>query len=380
MLTAAVCAPCIHASACFASKQQQYVYEQGIASPQENNQITACLLKKLNPEDFDTFDQAAASLRKSNNTAPALGIMMRIFKETKNPQAAFTAAAFLVSAPYELGGFEKDLLGILHSNAADYKKTLAVIILAAMEAVGGEYASFLTPAIDGEDIVLQAYAAAAYTIIVPGAMGRYLDKIIFLYGFDKNLAQTAFAATGLKDKDLHAALKENLKNPNTQARISAIEWIGETGDRKLLDAAFGADNKDSAVQAAAAQAVARNFAEMRGEVKKAFRKAPSTPQATIAVMAYAFNGGAGFDDIENFLKSGNNNEISNALRVVSAVAGILAEDSSNYQNPGLEEQRIKRLIPLVSHISGTTKNAQVKTYADNAVKELYKLINTQGEK
>lgn len=378
LLAAFIAAQPLYAAAdCFVSKQQQYIYERGVAPAKENAQITACLLKRLNPDNFDEFDKAAASLRKSNNTAPAISAMMRIFKETKNPRAAFSAAAFLISAPYELAAYEKQLLNILASNTQDYKQTLAVIVLASMESIGANYAPFLTPAIDGKDPVLQAYAAAAYTVIVPGIKDLYLDKIIMLYGFDKAFAQMAFNATGLKDKVLHAALKTALRSADETMRISAIEWAAETNDKTLLNAILNAnyDPKDTQTLAAAAQAMVRNMPAMRGEVKKAFKKPPTSAQATIAVMAYSFIGAEGSNDIEAFLKSSNTNEVSNALRVISYTAGILAEDAAYYPNPLLEDYQIKRLIPLAAHIDDTAKNTQVKAYAATAVKELYKLLN-----
>ena len=175
LFAAVVTATALNAADCFASKQQQYMFERAIAPAKENAQITECLLKQLKSDNFEDFDRVAASLRKSNNTAPALPLIMQIFKESKNPQAAFSAAAFLISAPYELAQYEKPLLNIISSTAPDYKKTLAVIVLSSMGALDARYAPFLTPAIDGKDIVLQAYAAGAYTIIAPHAQGQYLD-------------------------------------------------------------------------------------------------------------------------------------------------------------------------------------------------------------
>ncbi|MDR1123117.1 MAG: hypothetical protein LBL61_00555 [Elusimicrobiota bacterium] len=363
---------------CFASKQQKYEYEQGLAPAQQNAQITACLQAALNPDDFEAFDAAAAALRKSGNTAAATGDIMKIFRETKSPQAAFSAAAFLISAPAgQLQPYEKTLYTLLASGAPDYKKTLAVAMLAAMGADAAGYTPFLTPAIEASDPVLQAYAAAAYTVLSPQAQGLYLDKIIFLYGFDKNFAQAAFAATGLKEKALHAALKTALKNARGAGRVSAIEWIADAGDKKLLEAALEAnyDTDNTTARPAAAQALGSNFEIMESALKKALKKAPASSAAATAVMAYSLIGGNALGDIETALKSGDNNEISNALRVVAAVAGILAGEPSSYPNPGLERQKLQKLIPMCARIDNEAKNTQVKTYAAAAVKELYKLLN-----
>ncbi|MDR0734147.1 MAG: hypothetical protein LBG16_00215 [Elusimicrobiota bacterium] len=367
---------------CFASKQQKYEYEQGLANAPQNAQITACLQEALDYDNFEVFDAAAAALRKSGNTAAATGDMMKIFRESKSPQAAFTAAAFLVSASaHQLQPYEKPLYALLTSGAPDYKKTLAVIVLAAMGSADAGYTPFLTPAIEAKDPVLQAYAAAAYTVLLPQARDLYLDKIIFLYGFDKNFAQVAFAATGLKEKVLHASLKTTLKNTRGAGRVCAIEWIADTGDKKLLEAVLEADynTDDIAAQSAAAQALVRNFDIIEGSLKKALKKTPASFSASTAVMSYSLIGGGAFVDIEDALKSGNNNETANALRVVAAVAGILAEAPSSYPNPGLERQKLQKLIPLCAHIDNTAKNAQIKTYAAAAVKELYKLLNAPVE-
>ena len=362
---------------CFASKQQKYEYEQGLCAARQNAQITACLQAALNPDNFEAFDAAAAELRKSGNTKSAAGDMMKIFRETKSPQAAFSAAAFLISAPENLQPYEKPLYSLLSSGAPDYKKTLAVVALTALGAADAGYTPFLTPAIEAKDPVLQSYAAAAYIVLSPQAQGLYLDKIIFLYGFDKNFAQTAFAAAGLKEKTLRAALKSALKNSAGAGRVSATEWIADSGDKKLLEAVLEADYNadDTAARPAAAQALVRNFDIMEGALKKALKKAPASSTAATAVMAYSLIGSAAFDDIEAALKSGNDNETSNALRVVAAVAGIAAEAPAYYPNPGLERQKLQKLIPLCARIDNAAKSQQVKTYAGAAVKELYKLLN-----
>jgi hypothetical protein len=372
-------APLLYAEECFSSASQKDIYEQSLAPAQENAQITACLQNNLNSGDFKVFDSALSSLRKSDNLAALLPQIIKIFRQSQNPQAVFAAAASLISVSGQLPPYQKQLLDVLSSpsGAQDYKKTLAVIILIAMNALPQEYSLFLTPGIGAKDPLLQAYSAAAYTLIVPDAGGKYLDKIIDLYSFDRTFANAAFEATGLKNKVLHNALKAALKNPAAITRLSATEWIADLGDKKLLNALLDSNYspKDAAELSLAADALARNFAAAEDSLKKTFSKQPSSQQATIAVMVYAFIGSPAYGQIEKFLTSGGKNEVSNALRAISSVAVILTQNKIYYKNPGLEEQKIKKFIPICAHIAETSKHAQVKEYADTAVKELYKLLN-----
>lgn len=372
-----VCAaPLSAAGECFTSRQQRYTYEQGISSSQENEQITSCLKKNLSAESSLSLDKDLAALRKSGNIRPALPQVMNIFTTDKNPQTVFSAAAALISASLDLAPYEERLLNVLTSQAEDYKKTLTVVILSSMGAIGEGYSPFLNPALNAKDPVLQAYACSAYAILMPGTLDKYLNQIIMLYSFDKTLAKKAFDSTGLKNKTLNGKLKEDINNPDETIRLSAIEWIGDLGDKKLLNALLTVPAKyaDAATLSAAANALSKNYDIASADLKKALKQAPSTSQATIAVMAYSFMGGESYPVIEPAL-NGNNNEKSNALRVISSIAGILSDDATYYKNPALEKQKIRKMIAPAGHIANNTVNEQVKTYADNTLKEIYKLIN-----
>jgi len=371
------------AQSCFTSRTQQYTFEKGISPAQENAAITACLLKNLHTQDADIFEKTTLSLRKSGNISAASAMMLQVLQTTKNPRMAFSAAAALISIPEQAAYHEDIYFALLTSPLQpDYKKTLAGIILASLESSGEDYIPYLLPALKAQDLVLQSYACAAYTLADPQAQDTCLQQIIRLYTFDKAFAQKAFAATGLKEKALAPALKSALKNPEESLRISAIEWISDIADPKLLEAVLDTtyNIKDILTLSAAANALAANYNITSAALKKALKKDPSTPQATVAVMAYTFIGSAAFDVIEQALKTGNNNEKANALRVISSLAGILAGDASYYPNPALEKQRIRKFIAPAAKAADEAKNPVLKTYADNAVKELYKLLNAPTTK
>ena len=374
-----ICAPLSFAAECFTSRQQRYTYEQGICAPQENEQLTACLKKDIMQTGGESFNNALASLRKSNNLRTVLPEVVNVFKTSKNPQAVFAAATALISVPEELNIYQKDLIDVLTSpSAQDYKKTLAAIVLTSMDAADSSYTSFLTPALNAKDGALAAYACAAYSILMPGTLDKYLSRIVQLYTFDKVFAQKAFDATGLKERALTSKLQEDLYSSNEALRLSAIEWIGDLGNKKLLLDLLKPEveqNKEGPTLSSAANALVRNYALIKEDLRKSLKSEPSSQTATIAVMAYSFMGGESYTIIEPLLDGGSDNETANALRVVSSVAGILSGDSSYYPNPKLEREKITKLIAPVAHINKNASNPKVKLYAQSASKELYKLLN-----
>lgn len=361
---------------CFGSENQRFVYKKAIASTQENERITVCLKDFLKSDNPIHIQQALTALQKSNNLSAALSQTVNIFKNAKDAPTAFAAASALVSVSEELSPYNKAVFNIVSSaNQEDYKKTLAVVILAATNAVDSGYTPFLTPALNAEDPVLKAYAASAYALLIPDTKTRFINDIITLYGFDKALALRAYQNTGLKKKELISALKNALKNEEEITRFSAIEWIGDYGDKKTLESLFNLSYEDASTVSAAANALASNYDIIAAKLKKEMRSSPQSSAAATAVMTYALSGGEHFDDIEKFLQSSNANEQANGARVVLSVAEILQDKTPYYKNPQLEEQRIKKLIPPLGKLANRAKDDNAKYYADAATKAIYNLIN-----
>ncbi|MGN0023319.1 MAG: hypothetical protein ACI352_04745 [Elusimicrobiaceae bacterium] len=361
---------------CFASDNQRFTYEKSLSPAEENEQITNCLKTFLSAGYEDYAKQALPILKKSNNLSTAMPETVAIFKSAKDAPSAFASASALISVPEDLGPYKKAVYNVLSSaNQEDYKKTLAVIILASAGAVDGGYTPFLTPALSAEDPVLQAYASAAYALIIPETKTRFLNGIITVYGFDKTFALRAFENTGLKNKELNSALKSAVKSEKEITRLSAAEWIGDIQDKKLLEVLLSLPYNDAQTISAAATALAANYDEVSAALKKALRANPETPGAATAVMTYALLGGEYFDEIEKSLQSSNANEQANAARVALSAAEILQSKTPYYQNPFLEEQRIKKLIAPLGKLSNRTKDENAKYYSDAAIKAIYNLIN-----
>lgn len=363
---------------CFASDNQRFTYEKSLSPAEENEQITNCLKIFLGAENSAYAQEVLPLLKKSNNLSTAMPETMRIFRNAKDAPATFAAASALISVPEDLGPYKKAVYNVLSSsNQEDYKKTLAVIILASAGAVDGGYTPFLTPALSAEDPVLQAYASAAYALIIPETKSRFINGIITVYGFDKTFALRAFGNTGLKNKELNSALKSAVKSEREITRVSAEEWIGDLQDKKLLEVLLSLPYNDAPTVSAAATALAANYDLVSAALKKALRASPETPGAAIAVMTYALLGGEHFDEIEKSLQSSNANEQANAARVALSAAEILQSKTPYYQNPFLEEQRIKKLIAPLGKISNRAKDENAKYYSDAAIKAIYNLINKQ---
>jgi len=364
---------------CFSSRQQRYTYEQGLASTVENYRITSCLKKELAKKDYQSFSQAVSSLRKSNNLKGVIHLLIDVFVNSKDPQTVFTAATALISAPEESIAFQKDFINELTSPVApDYKKTLAAVVLIAAEEANGSYTAFLEPALNAKDKALEAYACGAYSLLVPGTSEKYLNPIIRLYAFDKTFAQKAFASTGLSQSVLNARLVEDYYSQEQALRLAAIEWIGDSGNKKLLVKLLSpqvSKTKEGPTLSAAANALLRNYAAISVDLRKALKKDPASESATVAVMTYSFMGSRSYEVITPLLSKGSDNEISNALRIITSITGILDEDPSYYPNPGLEKQRLTKLIAPVAQAGKNAQSAEVKLYAQSAAKELYRFLN-----
>ena len=361
---------------CFASDNQRFTYEKSLSPAEENEQITNCLKTFLSAGNEAYAKQALPLLKKSNNLSTALPETVLIFKNAKDAPTAFAAASALVSVPEELAPYRKNVYNVLASaNQEDYKKTLAVIILTSSGAVDGGYTPFLTPALSAEDPVLQAYASAAYAMLIPDTKTRFINGIITVYGFDKTFALRAFENTGLKHKELNSALKAAVKSEKEITRVSAAEWIGDGQDKKLLEVLLALPYNDAQTVSAAATALAANYDAAAPALKKAMRANPSTPGAATAVMTYALLGGEHFDEIDKLLQSSNANEQANGARVALSAAEILQSPTPYYQNPFLEEQRIKKLIAPLGKLANRAKDENAKYYSDAAIKAIYNLIN-----
>lgn len=363
-------------SACFASSAQRFNYEKSILLPRENEQITNCLKSFLSQQPATYAKDVLPVLQKSNNLSSCIGQAVQILLNTKDAQTAFAAASALASVPAEITPYQKELFTIMSSpKQPDYKKTLAVIVLASAEILDSTYTPFLEPALYADDPVLQAYASAAYTMLVPETKTRFLNGIITLYTFDKNFALTAFAATDLPDKQLYSALKQAVKDDKIITRLGAAEWIGDNEDKKSLQALFKLPYDDVSSISAAANALASNYDLIQEDLKKEMRSAPHSISAEIAITAYAILGSKKFEDIERGLESNNTNQQANSARVLFSVAEILQSKKYFYSNPKLEEERLKKMIVPLGKLAAKTKDGTTKSYCDAALKAIYTLIN-----
>ncbi len=363
------------AADCFNSERQRITYENGLSLPADNEAATVCLKAKLDAKSL-TLNADVQALRKSGNLGAVTPQIVNIFITAPAPQNSFTAAAALAAVPEELVNYRGKFLDVLSSaQLPDYKKTLAVIILTSMDAADAQYTPFLTPALEADDAALSAYSAGAYAILIPGTGDKYIKQIIQLYTFDKVLAQKAFAATQLKQKALAGYLKDALKSDSAQLRVAAIEWLADLGDKNTLALlSIPQAYDDAATLSAAANGLVKNYTLAQSALKKAMRTSPKSNESAIAVMAYAFMGSKTIGDIETMLKNGNTNEKINALRVVSSIAAILLEKPQAFANPELEKLKLKKLIAPSGHLA-KTGNDEIRPYADNTLKELYKLLN-----
>lgn len=363
-------------SACFASSSQRFNYEKSISPYGENEQITNCLKTFLTGPKTPYAKEALPILEKSNNLSSCLTETVVILRNAKDAQTAFAAASALASVPQEITPYQKQLVNIISSpKQPDYKKTLAVIVLASAELLDSNYTSFLEPALYANDPVLQAYAAAAYTMLVPETKTRFLNGIITLYSFDKNFALSAFAATGLPDKQLYSALKQALKDEKELTRTGAAQWIGDSEDKKSLQSLFKLSYRDASTISAAANALALNYNLIQADLKKEMRSNPESIPAAVAVMTYALAGSQRFDDIQAGLESLNANQQANSARVLFSVAEILQSKKPFYGNAKLEEERLKKMIVPLGKAAAKTKDEKTSSYCDTALKAIYDLIN-----
>ena len=249
------------------------------------------------------------------------------------------------------------------------KQAFSAVIVTAMGSSHEELIPILQETLNGKNDVLRSYAAGAYGIITP-ADKSYVQDVVLLYIYDPAFAVRAMNLLADDSKALFKYLKQASASTDPQTRAAAASWLGtlhsEDAAKQLLKMAKSEENTN--VQAQLATALAANAANTQQTLVKGLRQNYKTAAANTYALALGFMTG-------NALASSNQNERINAARAAAYMAGVLSNPDAFHftSDRTFDIGLLKSLIPQLK-VLAQTENDTVKVYAENALRQIEKLM------
>ena len=323
----------------------------------------------------DTFSEVLPLLQAPTRTVGQNQQVLQLFTSAKEADIIFAAGASLVRIP-PAKVQEAKLLNTIIKSDNMLKKVFAAVILTAMGTEHMELSTLLQEGAFSEDRALRSYAATAYTILNP-QKDTYQEEIINLYIYDPAFALRAMNLISSNEKQTLKYLKEASKSDIAQVRAAAADWLGdlqnENAAKQLLKMA------KTELDPQAINAIAISLAKNKQWTLDACAKALSTrytaqPASTFA-LSLGFMTGNALEAIKQGLISQDINTRINSARAAAYMAGVLASpEAAQYTSD--KEFDITLLKGLIPALSAMFKRDQtnVKVYADNALKQISKLM------
>ena len=314
-------------------------------------------------------------LEAPTRTAAQNQQILTLFSSSKDPSTVFAAGASLVRIP-PAPIHENKLLNIIIKDNDMLKKVFSAVILTAMGGVHEELSPLLQDAVASQDHALRSYAAGAYSILNPDTT-LYTEEVVNLYIYDPAFAQRAMNLLAKDEKQTLKYLKEAAKAQDPQVRAAAAQWLGdlqnETAAKQLLKMAK--TEKDQQTATAIASSLAKNSQWTLEAVSKGLKARYTEPQAATYALALGFMTGRAVDVIKQNLNDKNENVRINSIRAAAYMAGVLgSKDAALYTNDRrFDITLLKGLIPQLTLMAKTDKTS-VKAYAENALKQIAKLM------
>ena len=314
-------------------------------------------------------------LQAQTRTAAQNQQVLNLFVSSKDPSVIFAAGASLVRITPS-SAQEAKLFNVLLKDDNMLKKVFAAVILTAMGGVHTELSTLLQDAVASQDHAVRAYAASAYTILNPQDK-TYPDEIVNLYIYDPAFAQRAMNLISKDDKDTLKYLKQAAKSADGQVRAAAAEWLGDMQDQaaaKQLLKMVKTEHDQQAVSAIASALAKNKQWTLQDAVKGLKTRYTQQPAATYA-LALGFMTGSAIDAIKQGLNDKDENVRINSARAAAYMAGVLASpDARLYTaDKNFDIALLKGLIAQLNALSKRDTDT-VQVYADNALKQIAKLI------
>ena len=337
--------------------------------------IAAALCAAMTVSAQTQLKKALPLLQKNNRSAAENQQVLNLFRTAKDPDTIFASGASLVKTPPSKIQ-EPALFNLILKGDDPLKQTFAAIIVTAMGSAHEELLPVLEGALESKDALLRAYAAGAYGIVNPEDK-THVQEVVLLYIYDPSFAVRSMNLLAEEPKHLFKYLKQASTSANEQTRAAAASWLGtlhsEDAAKQLLKMAK--TEKNSQVQAQIATGLALNRAYTLEDVTKGLRQDYNSPVATTYALALGFMTGNAAETIRKGLLSSNQNERINSARAAAYMAGVLSNpDAFNYTSDrAFDTGLLKSMIPQLKALA-KTGNDSVKVYADNALRQIEKLM------
>lgn len=314
-------------------------------------------------------------LEKGTRTAEENRKVLDIFYRSNQDSLTFAAGASLVRIP-PAPAHEAALFNILIKSDDALKQVFASVIIVAMGGVHEELLPILQEAADSTDPAIRAYAASAFTLLNPKEKG-YADSVVNLYIYDNALAERAMNALASSPSDAFKYIRKASQSQDEQIRAAAANWLGDLRSKDAVKTLLKMAKKETQAQVSSAIAVAlaKNKEQTLTECVKNLNRNYTTTQANTYALALGFMTGSAIDAIKQGLLDEKINVRINAARAASYMANVLGSDQADLfsTDKAFDIHLLKGLSPRLSAII-KTDNPSVKVYADNALKQIAKLI------
>ncbi len=311
---------------------------------------------------------------KTRTTAQNVQVLS-LFDSAKDANTIFAAGASLVRITPPKA-YEAKLLNIIIKDDNMLKKVFSAVILTAMGTEHQELSSLLQDATFSQDRALRSYAAAAYTILNP-QKDIYKEEIINLYIYDPAFATRAMNLISKDEKQTFKYLKETSRSDVAQVRAATASWLGQLQTEKAAKQLLKMAKNELDPQAANALAVAlsQNKNWTLDECAKALKTRYTAQQSSTYALALGFMTGHAIDTIKKGLLNPDVNIRINSARAAAYMAAVLSSPQANQytQDKEFDITLLKSLIPALSAMVKRDQS-NVKVYADNALKQMAKLI------
>lgn len=322
----------------------------------------------------DSLNQILPLLQKSHRTQTENQQVLRLFRAATDPDVIFATGASLVKLP-PAKTQETALFTTLLRSQDPLKQTFCAVIITAMGSIHEDLAPLLQQALQSQDPVLRAYAAAAHAILQP--QQAQIADIVRLYIFDPNFAVRALNVTAGKNKSPFKYLKQASANADPQIRVAAATWLGTLHSSEsaavLLKMAKKAATAEE--QAAVAQALAAQREKVFSSVVAGLRKKHTTPYANTCALALGFMTGNAVESIRQALTGPNKNEHINAARAAAYMAGVLNNpDAFAYSSDRKFDIHLLKGTIAPLNVLAKTGDETEKLYAANALTQIEKLM------
>ncbi|OUO56484.1 HEAT repeat domain-containing protein [Candidatus Avelusimicrobium gallicola] len=338
--------------------------------------LIAVLVTALNCPAQSKLQQALPLLQKNNRSAAENQQVLTLFRSAKDPDTVFAAGASLVKIPPSKIQ-EPVLFNLILKEDDPLKQTFAAIIVTAMGDGTEELLPLVQGALESKDPILQSYAAGAYGLLNPEDKA-YTSQVVRLYAFDSAFALRAMNRLADNSKQLLKYLKQASSSADAATRAAAATWLGslhsEDAAKQLLKMAK--TETDSSVQTQIAIGLALNRSYTQEETAKGLRKNYTDPSSATYALALGFMTGNAAETIRQGLQSAHKNERINSARAAAYMAGVLSNpDAFNYTSDrAFDTGLLKSMIPQLKLLAKTGDDS-VKIYAENALRQIEKLMN-----